>query len=73
MAFSLIISLCIILGAFNIYSSNKSLVHSKDIIKHELPVLIDEEQLLNNLAQRSALARGYILFGDESNKERFLK
>ncbi|MGG0288029.1 methyl-accepting chemotaxis protein [Peribacillus butanolivorans] len=72
-AFSLIISLCIILGAFNIYSSNQSLVHSKDIIKHELPVLIDEEQLLNNLAQRSALARGYILFGDESNKERFLK
>ncbi|MFE4893449.1 methyl-accepting chemotaxis protein [Peribacillus butanolivorans] len=72
-AFSLIISLCIILGAFNIYSSNKSLVHSKDIIKHELPVLIDEEQLLNNLAQRNALARGYILFGDESNKERFLK
>lgn len=48
-------------------------MHSKDIIKHELPVLIDEEQLLNNLAQRSALARGYILFGDESNKERFLK
>ncbi|MGE7765025.1 methyl-accepting chemotaxis protein [Peribacillus sp. NPDC096540] len=72
-AFSLIISLCIILGAFNIYSSNKSLVHSKDIISNELPVLIDEEQLLNNLAQRSALARGYILFGDESNKERFLK
>ncbi|MDW7615943.1 methyl-accepting chemotaxis protein [Peribacillus simplex] len=72
-AFSLIISLCIILGAFNIYSSNKSLVHSKDIIIQKLPILIDEEQLLNNVAQRSALARGYILFGDESNKEKFLK
>ncbi|MDF9760043.1 methyl-accepting chemotaxis protein [Peribacillus simplex] len=72
-AFSLIISLCIILGAFNIYSSNKSLVHSKDIISQKLPILIDEEQLLNNVAQRSALARGYILFGDESNKEKFLK
>ncbi|RRN74372.1 methyl-accepting chemotaxis protein [Peribacillus simplex] len=72
-AFSLIISLCIILGAFNIYSSNKSFVHFKDIISQELPILIDEEQLLNNVAQRSALARGYILFGDESNKEKFLK
>ncbi|MGE7182403.1 methyl-accepting chemotaxis protein [Peribacillus sp. NPDC006672] len=72
-AFSLTISLCIILGAFNIYNSNKSLVHSKDIISHELPILIDEEQLLNNVAQRSALARGYILFGDKSNKEKFLK
>ncbi|MDM5293418.1 methyl-accepting chemotaxis protein [Peribacillus simplex] len=72
-AFSLIISLCIILGAFNIYSSNKSLVHSKDIISQKLPILIDEEQLLNNVAQRSALARGYILFGDESDKGKFLK
>lgn len=65
--------MCIILGAFNIYSSNKSLVHSKDIISQKLPILIDEEQLLNNVAQRSALARGYILYGDESNKEKFLK
>ncbi|MCM3673736.1 hypothetical protein M3699_07520 [Peribacillus simplex] len=30
-AFSLIISLFVILGAFNIYSSNKSLVYSQDM------------------------------------------
>ncbi|MFE4704472.1 hypothetical protein [Peribacillus simplex] len=35
-AFSLIISLCVILGAFNINSRNKSLVYSKDIIEKEL-------------------------------------
>lgn len=73
MAFSLIISLCIILGAFNIYSSNKSLKQSQDIIDEELPLLIQDEKLLYNLAQRTALARAYILYGDESYKERFLQ
>ncbi|MDM5211200.1 methyl-accepting chemotaxis protein [Peribacillus sp. NJ4] len=72
-AFSLIISLCIILGAFNIYSSNKSLKQSQDIIDEELPLLIQDEKLLYNLAQRTALARAYILYGDESYKERFLQ
>ncbi|MGE7758751.1 methyl-accepting chemotaxis protein [Peribacillus sp. NPDC097895] len=72
-AFSLIISLCIILGAFNIYSSNKSLVYSQDIIQKELPLLIQDEKLLYNLAQRTAFARAYILYGDESYKERFLQ
>lgn len=72
-SFSLIISLCIILGAFNIYSSNKSLKQSQDIIDEELPLLIQDEKLLYNLAQRTALARAYILYGDESYKERFLQ
>lgn len=72
-AFSLIISLCIILGAFNIYSSNKSLKQSQDIIDEELPLLIQDEKLLYNLAQRTALARAYILYGNESYKERFLQ
>ncbi|MGG0846890.1 CHASE3 domain-containing protein [Peribacillus simplex] len=45
-AFSLIIFLCIILGAFNIYSSNKSLKQSQDIIDEELPLLIQDEKLL---------------------------
>ncbi|MGM0885671.1 MAG: methyl-accepting chemotaxis protein [Bacillota bacterium] len=71
-AFSLIISLCVILGAFNIYSSNKSLVYSQDIIERELPLLIQDEKLLYNLAQRTAFVRAYILYGDESYKERFL-
>ncbi|MFJ7928776.1 hypothetical protein [Peribacillus sp. NPDC096448] len=72
-AFSLIISLCVILGAFNIYSSNKSLVYSRGIIERELPLLIQDEKLLYNLAQRTAFARAYILYGDESYKERFLQ
>jgi methyl-accepting chemotaxis protein len=72
-AFSLIISLCVILGAFNIYSSNKSLVYSQDIIKKELPLLIQDEKLLYNLAQRTAYARAYILYGDKSYKEGFLQ
>lgn len=72
-AFSLIISLCVILGAFNIYSSNKSLVYSQDIIERELPLLIQDEKLLYNLAQRTAFVRAYILYGDESYKERFFQ
>lgn len=73
MAFSLIISLCVILGAFNIYSSNKSLAYSQDIIERELPLLIQDEKLLYNLAQRTAFIRAYILYGHESYKERFLQ
>ncbi|MGM9957542.1 MAG: methyl-accepting chemotaxis protein [Peribacillus sp.] len=72
LAFMLVISLCIILGAYSIYSSNKSLKHSRDIIDHELPLLIKDEQLLYNLSQRVAFVRGYILFGDEQYKEDFL-
>ncbi|TKH04351.1 hypothetical protein FC682_14325 [Peribacillus simplex] len=72
-AFSLIISLCVILGAFNIYSSNKALVYSQDTIEKELPLLIQDEKLLYNLAQRTAYARAYILYGDESYKEGFLQ
>ncbi|MFJ7678920.1 methyl-accepting chemotaxis protein [Peribacillus sp. NPDC097198] len=72
LAFMLVISLCIILGAYSIYSSNKSLKHSRDIIDHELPLLIKDEQLLYNLSQRMAFVRGYILFGDEQYKEDFL-
>lgn len=71
-AFTLVISLCIILGAYSIYSSNKSLTHSRDIIDHELPLLIKDEQLLYNLSQRIAFTRGYILYGDEQYKEDFL-
>ena len=68
----LVISLCIVLGAYSIYSSNKSLNYSQDIIDHELPLLIKDEQLLYNLSQRLAFARGYILFGDTQYKEDFL-
>ena len=71
-AFMLVISLCMILGAYSIYSSNKSLKYSSDIIDHELPLLIKDEQLLYNLSQRLAFARGYILFGDTQYKEDFL-
>ncbi|MGE7602311.1 methyl-accepting chemotaxis protein [Peribacillus sp. NPDC097675] len=70
--FMLVISLCIILGAYSIYSSNKSLTNSRDIIDHELPLLIKDEQLLYNMSQRVAMARGYILFGDKKYKEDFL-
>lgn len=72
-AFSLIIPSCVTLRAFNIYSSNKSLVYSQDIIERELPLLIQDEKLLYNLAQRTAFVRAYILYGDESYKERFLQ
>ena len=68
----LVMSLSIILGAYSIYSSNKSLTNSKNIIEHELPILIKDEQLLYNLSQRLAFARGYILFGDTQYKEDFL-
>ena len=70
--FMLVISLCIVLGAYSIYSSNKSLNYSQDIIDHELPLLIKDEQLLYNLSQRLAFARRYILFGDTQYKEDFL-
>lgn len=71
-AFMLVISLCIILGAYSIYSSNKSLKYSRDIIDHELPLLIKDEQLLYNLSQRMVFVRGYILFEDKQYKEDFL-
>ena len=43
------------------------------IIKEDLPLLIADEELAFNIAERIALARGYILYDDASYKESFLQ
>ena len=44
---------------------------TEDIVNEQLPLLVADEKLAFNLAQRIALTRGYVLYGDADYKQRF--
>ena len=69
-AFSLVISLVVVLGAYNFSVTVKSNNEAKNIVNKELPILIANEQLALSMANRISTARGYILFGGDF-KDRF--
>ncbi|GEL77085.1 methyl-accepting chemotaxis protein [Tenuibacillus multivorans] len=69
--FSLVIALVIILGVFNFISINKVNNDTENIVDEQLPLLVADEKLAFNMAQRIALTRGYLLYGDEDFKNRF--
>ncbi|WP_163970613.1 methyl-accepting chemotaxis protein [Oceanobacillus halotolerans] len=69
--FSLVIFLVLLLGIYNFYAVNKVNTDTKDIVNENLPLLIADEKLAFNMAQRIALTRGYVLYGDTDFKDRF--
>ncbi|MDL4841995.1 methyl-accepting chemotaxis protein [Aquibacillus rhizosphaerae] len=69
--FSIIIALVLILGIFNFITINQVNTDTSDIVDEQLPLLIADEKLAFNMAQRIALTRGYIIYGDEDYKNRF--
>ncbi|MFC7063742.1 methyl-accepting chemotaxis protein [Halobacillus seohaensis] len=71
LGFSAVILLTVILAGFNYFATSKSNGDTENIVNEQLPLLIADEKLAFNLAQRIALTRGYVLFGDQSYLERF--
>ncbi|WP_102028139.1 methyl-accepting chemotaxis protein [Salirhabdus sp. Marseille-P4669] len=71
LSFSVVILLILALGAVTFFSINKINHDTEDIVEEELPLLIADEQLSFNIAQRIALTRGYVLYGDPDFKQRF--
>ncbi len=69
---SMIVLLLVTLMFFyTIYNVNKFQNDVDSITSHELSVLVDNEKLSLNVAQRVASIRGYILYMDESYLEQF--
>ncbi|GAE33727.1 methyl-accepting chemotaxis protein [Halalkalibacter akibai] len=69
--FSQLIVLVLILTVFNVGSIMKVNEQTKDIIEYQLPLLIADERLAFNMAQQTALARGYVIYGDQEYKDLF--
>lgn len=69
--FSLVITLVLILGIYNLFAVNNINSNTADIMDKQLELLIADEQLAFNMSQRIALSRGYVLFGDTDFKDEF--
>ncbi|MEK4406482.1 methyl-accepting chemotaxis protein [Sporosarcina sp. FSL K6-6792] len=69
--FGVVVILATILG-LNGATGIKNLVkNSEDITNKQLPMLITDSRLAFNIAERVALSRGYILYGDNKYIEEF--
>lgn len=71
MGFSIVILLTLILGMYSYYAVNKSNNSTEEIVNNQLQLLIADDKLAFSMAQRIALTRGYVLFGDADYKEQF--
>ncbi|CDQ38963.1 MULTISPECIES: methyl-accepting chemotaxis protein [Virgibacillus] len=70
-AFSVITLFVFVLGVTNYIVINNNNQDTHEIIKEELPVLVADEQLAINMAERTSLIRGYLLYGEEKYKQEF--
>lgn len=69
--FGVVVILTALLG-LNGTTGIKNLVNtSNDITNAQLPMLITDSRLAFNIAERVALSRGYILYGDNKYIEEF--
>ncbi|WP_338066918.1 methyl-accepting chemotaxis protein [Virgibacillus profundi] len=69
--FSIVILLVILLSAYNIYSTVKTNEDIQEIMDYQLTLLIADEKMVINMAERTALLRGYLLFGDAALLNQF--
>ncbi|MFS0576560.1 methyl-accepting chemotaxis protein [Sporosarcina sp. 179-K 3D1 HS] len=70
-AFSLVILLVILMGIYNNVSIQKINSDTENIVNEEIQLLIANQQLETSMANRISTARGYVLEGDPTFKERF--
>lgn len=71
--FSLVLLLVIGLAVYNFTVLNKSNKTVEHILDVELPVLINDENLVKNIYNRIGSARGYALNGDQFYKDNFIE
>lgn len=72
-AFLIVVLLITGLCLFNYASVLNLNQDTKSILKEDLPLLIADEELAFNIAERIALVRGYLLYDDPSYKKSFLQ
>jgi len=69
--FGIVVILAAFLGVYSAVGIKSLVNNSEDITNEQLPMLITDSRLAFNIAQRVALSRGYILYGDEKYIEEF--
>ncbi|MBS4195713.1 methyl-accepting chemotaxis protein [Lederbergia citri] len=70
--FSLVILLFIAFGVYIYISVNKVNKDTENMVSKDLQILIADEQLETRMANSIGLARGYVLFGYNDYKDRFI-
>ncbi|WP_062350705.1 methyl-accepting chemotaxis protein [Bacillus kwashiorkori] len=69
--FSLIIVLSLLIATYNFLAVDKSNELTTDIVKKDLSLLIADEQIALNMADRAGLVRAFFLNEDEKYRETF--
>src|SRR5690625_63362 len=69
--FTIIFALVILLGLYNLYSTNLVNKETESIIDHEVPVLIANQQVAYTIAYRISIVSDFLSSGDEIHKEEF--
>lgn len=69
--FGVLILLTVILSVFNYLQTRESNENTNQIMDHQLPLLIADEKLAYNMAERMGLLRGFALFGEEEYLTKF--
>ncbi|WP_047980870.1 methyl-accepting chemotaxis protein [Ornithinibacillus contaminans] len=71
LGFSLILLFVLILGTFNFLTISKMNNDTSDIVSDQVPLVVAEEKLAFNMANRTALLNGYLLYGDKNYRDSF--
>ena len=69
--FSIVILLTIAFGVYNFIASKSINSDAKNIINRQIPLLIADETLGHNMAERIGLARGYVITGKQEYIDQF--
>ncbi len=69
--FGLLIILVVILAIYSTSGIKSLVATSSDLTSEQLPMLITDSRLTFNVAERVAMSRGYILYGDTEYVDEF--
>ena len=71
MGFAAVLVLNLMLSIYSITSINKINSGLKELGNQKLPLLVNDEKMSFNIAERIALVRGYLLTGEQDYKDKF--
>ncbi|RDW15636.1 methyl-accepting chemotaxis protein [Oceanobacillus chungangensis] len=71
LGFSVIIGLFILFAIYNFFSIYKTNEATREIINYQMELLIVDQELVSNMAQREGYLRGFLLYGDTGMRDRF--
>lgn len=69
--FAAVLVLNLMLSVYSVISINQINSDLKDLGNQQLPLLVNDEKMAFNIAERIALVRGYLLTGEQDYKDKF--